>query len=155
MTIPRILLIRVLNHFVINFIGLKLSCRSWEVNFDKKLPKLVTHKLTSCNVKIVFASPVRVKYFFTFKDRLPNTLLPGLFYKYKCGRCYAIYYDKTKGHFKVRICERLVISHLTGKKVKVDNNKLTAIQEHFLCCKYPPFFEDFSILPRKSNQNSN
>ena len=37
------------------------------------------------------------------------------------------------------------------KKVKTDNNKLTAIQEHLLCCNYSPSFEDFSILTQKSN----
>ena len=37
------------------------------------------------------------------------------------------------------------------KKVKIDNNKLTAIQEHLLCCYYSPYFEDFSILTRESN----
>ena len=29
-----------------------------------------------------------------------------------------------------QICEHLGISHLTEKKVKIDNNKLTTIQEH-------------------------
>ena len=33
-------------------------------------------------------------------------------------------------YFKVQICEHLDISHLTEKKVKIDNNKLTALQEH-------------------------
>ena len=28
----------------------------------------------------------------------------------------ATYYGKTKRHFKVQICERLGISHLTGKR---------------------------------------
>ena len=32
----------------------------------KKLQKLFRDKLTSCNLKIVFTSPVRVKSFFTF-----------------------------------------------------------------------------------------
>ena len=63
----------------------------------------------------------------------------------------ATYYGKTKRHFKVRICEHLNISHLTGKKVKIDNNKLTAIQEHLLCSNYSPSFEGFSILTRESN----
>ena len=44
----------------------------------KKLQKLFSDKLTSCNLKIVFTSPVRVKSFFTFKDRLPKMLLLGL-----------------------------------------------------------------------------
>ena len=63
----------------------------------------------------------------------------------------ATYYGKTKRHFKVRICEHLGISHVTEKKVKIDSNKLTAIQEHLLCCNYCPSFEDFSILTRESN----
>ena len=62
-----------------------------------------------------------------------------------------LFYGKTKRYFKVRICEHLGISHLTEKKVKIDNNKLTAIQEHLLCCNYCPSFADFPILTRESN----
>ena len=108
-------------------------------------------KLTSCNLKMVFTSPVRVKSFFTFKDKLPKMLLSGLVYQHKCGGCNATCYGKTKRHFKVRIYEHLDISHLTEKKVKIDNNKLTAIQEHLLCCNYSQSFEDFSIMTRESN----
>ena len=45
----------------------------------------------------------------------------------------------------------LGISHLTGKKVKIDDNKLTVIQEHLLRCNNSPSFEDFSVLTRESN----
>ena len=82
----------------------------------KKLQKLFSDKLKSCNLKIVFTSPVRVKSFFTFKDKLTKMLLSGLVYQYKCGGCNATYYEKTKPHFKVRICEHLGISHLTEKR---------------------------------------
>ena len=41
----------------------------------KKLQKLLNDKLKSCNLTIVFTSPVRVKNFFTFKDMLPKMLL--------------------------------------------------------------------------------
>ena len=78
-------------------------------------------------------------------------LLSELVYQYKCGGCNATYYGKTKRHFKVRICEHLGISHLTEKKVKTDNNKLTAIQEYLLCCNYSPSFDDFTILTRECN----
>ena len=47
--------------------------------------------------------------------------------------------------------EFVKISHFTGKKVKIDNNKPMAIQEHLLCCKYSSFFKDFSILIRETN----
>ena len=117
----------------------------------KKLQKLFSNKLTSCNLNSVFTSPVRVESFFAFQDKLPKMLLSGLVYKYKCGGCNATYYGKTKHHFKARICEHLGISNLTGKKVKTDNNKLTLIQEHLLCCNYSPSFEDFSILTKESN----
>ena len=63
----------------------------------------------------------------------------------------ATYYGKTKHHFNVKIWEHFGISNLNGKKVKIDNNKLMAIQEQLLCCNYTPSFEDFSILTRKSN----
>ena len=78
-------------------------------------------------------------------------LLSGLVYQYKCRSCNAIYYGKTKRYLKVRICEHLGISHLTEKKVMIDNNKLTVIQEHLLSCNYSPSFEDIYILSRESN----
>ena len=78
-------------------------------------------------------------------------ILSRLVYKCKCGCCNATYYGKTKRHFKVRICEHLGISLVTGKKVKIDNSKVKAIQEHLLCCNYSPSYEDFPILTRKSN----
>ena len=124
---------------------------STSFQIQKNLQKLFSDNLTSCNLKIVFTSPVRVKSFFTFKDKSPKMLLSGLLYQYKCGGCNVTYYGKTKHHFKVGICERLGILHLTGKKVKIDNNKLTAIQEHLFCCNYSPSFENFSILTRESN----
>ena len=52
-----------------------------------KLQKLFTDILASCNLKIVFTSPVIVKSLSTFKDKLPKILLSGLVYKFKCGGC--------------------------------------------------------------------
>ena len=77
---------------------------------QKKLQKLFSDKLTSCNLKIVSMWYLRVKV-----------------YKYECGGCNTSYYGNTKHHFEVRICEHLGISHLTGKKAKIEN-KLMAIQ---------------------------
>ena len=48
-----------------------------------------------------------------------------------------------------QICDG--ISHLTGRKVKIDNNKLKAMQKDLLCCNYSPSFEHFAILTRESN----
>ena len=102
----------------------------------KKFQKLFSDKLTSCDLKIVFTSPVRVKNVSIFKDKLPKMLLSGHVYKNKCSGCNPTYYGKTKHHSKNQICAHLGISHLTGKKVKIDNNKLMVIQQHLLCCNY-------------------
>ena len=69
----------------------------------KKLQKLFSDKLTSCNWEIIFTSPVRVKYLFTFKDKLAEMLLSRFVYKYECGGWNATYFRKTKRYFKVRI----------------------------------------------------
>ena len=45
----------------------------------KKFQKLFSDRFTSCNLKIVFTSPVRVKSFSTFKSKLLKMLLSGLF----------------------------------------------------------------------------
>ena len=88
-----------------------LSYRSWEVFLSKseKASKLFRDKLKSCNLKIDFTSPVIVKSFFTFMDKLPKMLLLGLVYKYKCGGCNATYYGKTRRHFKDQVCKYLGI----------------------------------------------
>ena len=51
--------------------------------------------------------------------------------------------------FKVRICEHVGISYLTGKTIEANNGEIIAIQKHLLCCNYSPSFEDFSILTVK------
>ena len=91
--IPRISKIGVLNHFLKDYIHLNLRFRiylkemffvalpylgSTSFQIWKKLQKLLSDKLTSCNLKIVSTSPFRVKSFFTFKDKLPKMLFSGL-----------------------------------------------------------------------------
>ena len=78
-------------------------------------------------------------------------LISGLVYNYSCGGWYATYYGKIKRPFKVWILEHLGISHLTRKKVKIDNSKLTRIQEYLLCCNYSPSFEYIPIFTKESN----
>ena len=138
--ILQISLICVLNNFLINCIHLKLllrmqlkemfllNRRPWEVFYFKfkrsfKNCLRINRRL---DLKIVFASPAT---FFTFKDKLPKMLLSRLAYKYKCGGCNAYILWKDQNHFKVRIYESLGISHFTGKKLKMDNNKLLVIQD--------------------------
>ena len=101
---------------------------------------------------MIFRSTRRLSNCFSFKDRLPKSLLSGLVYKFKCSDCNVTYYGKTKRHFKVRISEHLGVSPLTEKRVK-PGYQTTAIFDHIFnssTCS-PAEYNDFSILARESN----
>ena len=100
---------------------------STSLQIRKKLQKLFSDKLTSCNLKTVFTPPVGVKSFFTIKDKLPKCCFHNLLTSISVVASVLLI-------MVVRICEHLGISHLTGTKVKIENNY--AIQEHLLCCNY-------------------
>ena len=97
--------------------------------------------LPYCNIQYDLQTKCKTNSFFTLKDKIPSFLRSGIVYNFQCGGCDAIYYGKTKHHFKVRMCEHLGISTLTGKRVKVDDN--SAIKEHLLFLIHAPDFEDF------------
>ena len=82
--------------------------------------RVLKNKLPHCNFQIVLQSIGKLTKLFTFKDKIPIFLCSV--YKFKCGGCSATYYGKTKRHFKVRMCEHLEVSALTGKKVKGDKD---------------------------------
>ena len=107
------------------------------------------NKLPYCNIRFVFQTKCKISNFYTFKDKIPSVLRSGIVYKFQCGSCNATYYGKTKRHFKVRMCEHLGISAVTGKRVKSDDD--SAIKKHLLFCNYTPDFEDFSILVTNNN----
>ena len=116
-----------------------------------KLQDLFRRKFPQCNLRIIFKASVRLRSLFRFKDRVPKLLHSGLVYCFKCSGCNATYYGKTKPHFKVRICEHLGISHLTGKKRFLQAGQSTAILEHTLFCRGTPSFSDFNVLARDAN----
>ena len=107
------------------------------------------NKLPYCNVQFVFQTKCKISNLFIFKDGIPSVLRSGIVYKFQCGNCNASYYGKTKRHFRVRMCEHLAISALTGKRAKGDND--SAIKDHLLFCNHTPDFEDFSILATNNN----
>ena len=130
---------------VLPFLGsLSLKIRS-------QLQNLFRQNFRHCNLRIIFKPSVRLSSFFRFKDQIPKFLQSGLVYRFKCSGCNATYYGKTKRHFKVRMCEHLGISHLTGKKRTLQPGQTTAILDHALFCVRPPSFDDFDVLAREGN----
>ena len=95
-----------------------------------RINRILKNKLPCCNIGFVFQTKYKISNFFIFKNKIPSFLRSGIVYKFQCGSCNATYYGKTKRHFKVRMCEHLEISALTGKRVKgVDDS---AFKEHLL-----------------------
>ena len=70
------------------------------------------------NLKVLFQSRKCLSTLFIFKDKINKMLQSNLVHKFNCNICNDIYYGKTKHHFKVRACEHLGITPLTGKKAK-------------------------------------
>ena len=58
---------------------------------------------------------------------------------------------RPNANWKSQFFEHLDVLHLTGKNVKIDNNKVTAIQEYLLHCNCSSSFEDFSIFTWENN----
>ena len=109
-----------------------------------RINHVMKNKLPHCKFQTVFLTKCNLIIFFTFKDKIHVFLCSGIVYIFNCGGCNATYYGKTKHHFKVRMCEQLGVSALTGKRVKGDNK--SAIKEHHLFCNHSSSFDDFSIL---------
>ena len=105
-----------------------------------RIHHIMKNKLPYCNTQFVFQTKWKISNFFTFKDKIPSFFRSGIVYKFQCDSSNATYYGKTKRHFKVRMCEHLGISALTGKRVK--GNDDSAIKEHLLFCNHTPDFED-------------
>ena len=70
--------------------------------------------------------------------------------KFKYNICNDIYYDKTKRRFKVRACELLGITHLTGKNVK--SPKESAVYDHIFHKGHNASFDDFETLVKESDE---
>ena len=82
-----------------------------------KLRKSFKYFLNCCKLQIIL-SQRELAIFFRFKDCLPFDLVPGVVYKYTCGRRNSSYYGETDRHLKVRFGEHIGIPPLTFRKVK-------------------------------------
>ena len=99
-------------------------------------------------LKIIFQTGNRLKNYFRFKDRVPETLQSNFVYKFKWGAAF-FYYGKTYRYMNVRVSEHKVVSPRTGKKVK--GTLSTSVRDHMLNRDHTVALEDFSIIGRESS----
>ena len=114
-----------------------------------KINRVKKNKLPYCNFRIVFHTKCKLINFFTIKDTIPVLMVLALFINLCVVAAVVPIIAKTKHHFKVRMCEHLEVSALTGKTVKGDNNSV--IKEHHLSYNHLSDFKDFSILASNNN----
>ena len=84
----------------------------------KRLNRCVSKRLKFCKLNIIVQTGNRLKNYFRFKDRVPETLQSNFVHKFKCGSYTASYYGKTYRHMMVRVWEPQVVPSRTGKRVK-------------------------------------
>ena len=119
------------------------------MNLRSRLYNCFNKTLPQCNIKVIFQSKNRFSNLFPFKDSIPKELRSNVVYKFLCSNCNITYYDETKRHLDARSGKHLSLSALTGKRV--NNNKESAVEDHFLFFNHGGSFEDFSILTYESN----
>ena len=102
------------------------------------------------DLKVVFPSRKQPSALFTFKDKINKMLHSNQVYKFKCNICNYIYYGKTKPHFKVRACEHLGITPLTGKKGK--SPKESALFDDIFHRGHNASFDDFETFGKESDE---
>ena len=96
----------------------------------KRLNRCVSKRLKFCKLNIIFQTGNRLKNYFRFKDRVPETLQSNFVHKFKCGSCTASYYGKTYRHLMVRVSEHQAVSSRTGKRIK--GTLSTSVRDHML-----------------------
>ena len=105
-------------------------------------------------LKVIFKTSRRLSSCFTFKDKIPESLMSGVIYKYTCAGCKSCYIGSTKRFWEKRLEEHLHISALTGKPLQ--SGKVYAPMQHVksgTCSGSVDSFsrEDFTIIGREKN----
>ena len=90
-----------------------LGSISWKIKND--LVSSLKKAAPFCQLKIIFKTSRRLSSMFSFKDKIPLSLVSGVIYKYNCVMCNRHYVGSTKRYWEERLAEHLHISALTGK----------------------------------------
>ena len=120
-----------------------LGTTSWQIK--NELIKTFKKNVPFCNLKIVFKSGKRLSSFFTFKDKLPKSLMSGVLYKYTCAKCNLSYVGCTKRFWETRLQEHTHVSGLTGKPLS--GCQIFAPMQHVRAgCHVKVTRDDFQII---------
>ena len=103
-------------------------------------------------LRIIFKSSRRLSSCFSFKDKIPKSLMSGVIYKFTCAGCNFSYIGSTKRFWETRLEEHLHISALSGKPLK--GQLVFTPMKHVKsgCCPVGSYSRDnFCIIGREKN----
>ena len=129
---------------VLPFLGKK------SMQLRTRLVNSIESNLKFCNLKVIFQSPSKPNSLFRYKDSLLKKIRSDIVYRYMCSNCKVTYYGKTYHHFFTRAAEHMVISSLTGKRLKYV--KQSAVSDHLLEYNCSIDFDHFDILASHANR---
>ena len=62
----------------------------------RKLSALITKFHPHVSIRFTITPPLTIQKFFSFKDKLPISLVSSVIYQYSCGQCCATYIGETR-----------------------------------------------------------
>ena len=127
-----------------------LGSISWKTKND--LFRSLKNAAPDIKLKIIFKTCRRLSSFFSFKDKLPKSLVSGVIYKYTCATCNRSYVGSTKRFWEKRLEEHIHISALTAKPL--NGLQMFAPLAHVKsnCCSESKISrENFSIIGREKD----
>ena len=127
-----------------------LGSISWKTKND--LFRSLKNAAPDIKLKIIFKTCRRLSSFFSFKDKLPKSLVSGVIYKYTCATCNRSYVGSTKRFWEKRLEEHIHISALTAKPL--NGLQMFAPLAHVKsnCCSESKISrENFNIIGREKD----
>ena len=121
------------------------------IEIKKRLERVINEQIPFCKINIVFSSKMKIKHFFSFKDKVPKNLKSLVLYKSKCSDCNITYIGKNSRHFQIRFSEHLGISKTTNLPLKYNNTSSTAVRDHNHVCNHQNTSDNFRIIGSAKN----
>ena len=117
-----------------------------------KISNPIKGTLNCCKLQVIFKRERKLSNMFRFKDCVPYNLVPGVVYKYMCGKYNYSYYGETERHLNVQSGEHIGISLLTFNKMISPKESL--ISDYLLQYDNNPSFYEFTILAHGNKKYS-
>ena len=127
-------------NIILPFVG------SETIFIKNRLNRFLRSEFPAFKLNFIIKSGRKIGLFFNFKDKIHSYIRSLVVYKYTCSNCNVTYLGTTKRHFKVRMCEHLGISHITGKPRKYNAKQTTAVKEHIRDSGHKGKPDDFKII---------